>query len=468
MKNLKSLKTLPLLLLVTLLFWSCSNDDDGTIVIQEEFNIVELAQTNPNLSSLVDAVIEADLTATLSGPGSFTVLAPTDEAFAEFMSNNGWATVQDIPDAALTQTLLNHVISGTVTSSDLASMGRGYTNTLADGPSNTNISLLFDANNGVMFNNTAEVTAADVEASNGIIHVVDKVITLPTIVDHAVNNTNFSNLVAALGAADGNLVDVLSSVGPFTVLAPDDTAFTTFLDGAALADVDTSVLSQILLNHVISGTITSTDLTGLGEGYSNTNASGPDMNNLSIYFNTSNGVMFNGISTVQTADIVGTNGIIHAVDTVIDLPTIATFATSNPALSNLVAALQYADTGMPTVPYIDTVSDAEAGPFTVFAPTDNAFGNLLTELNVSALTDIPTATVDAVLTYHIVGANVQSSMLTSGTVTTLGGDITADATNFTLTDPNDRVSNIITSLVDIQAVNGVVHVIDDNVILPPQ
>lgn len=468
MKNLKSLKTLPLLLLVTLLFWSCSNDDDGTIVIQEEFNIVELAQANPNLSSLVDAVIEADLTATLSGPGPFTVLAPTDEAFAEFMSDNGWATVQDIPDAALTQTLLNHVISGTVTSSDLASMGRGYTNTLADGPSNTNISLLFDTNNGVMFNNTAEVTAADVEASNGIIHVVDKVITLPTIVDHAVNNTDFSNLVAALGAADGNLVDVLSGVGPFTVLAPDDTAFTTFLDGAALADVDTGVLSQILLNHVISGTITSTDLTGLGEGYSNTNASGADMNNLSIYFNTSNGVMFNGISTVQTADIVGTNGIIHAVDTVIDLPTIATFATSNPALSNLVAALQYADTGMPTVPYIDTVSDAEAGPFTVFAPTDNAFGNLLTELNVSALTDIPTATVNAVLTYHIVGANVQSSMLTSGTVTTLGGDITADATNFTLTDPNGRVSNIITSLVDIQAVNGVVHVIDDNVILPPQ
>lgn len=469
MKNLKLFKTFSFLLLTTLLLWSCSNDDDGTIVIQEDYNIVELAQTNPNLSSLVDAIIEANLTATLSEPGPYTVLAPTNEAFAEFMTINGWATVQDIPDEALTQTLLNHVIPGSITSLDLASMGSiGYTNTLADGPSNSKISILFNSTNGVVFNNTSEVTIADVEASNGIIHVVDKVITLPTIVDHAVNNTNFSNLVAALGAADGNLVDVLSGAGPFTVLAPDDTAFTTFLDGAALTDVDTGVLSQILLNHVISGTITSTDLTSLGEGYSNTNASGPDMNNLSIYFNTSNGVMFNGISTVQTADIVGTNGIIHAVDTVIDLPTIATFATSNPALSNLVAALQYADTGMPTVPYIDTVSDAEAGPFTVFAPTDNAFGNLLTELNVSALTDIPTATVDAVLTYHIVGANVQSSMLTSGTITTLGGDITADATNFTLTDPNGRVSNIITSLIDIQAVNGVVHVIDDNVILPPQ
>lgn len=466
---MKNLKLLSLLLLTTIVFWSCSDDDDATIIIDDQpLNIVELAQSNPNLSSLVDAVVEANLAATLSGPGPFTVLAPTDEAFAEFMSDNGWATVQDIPDEALTQTLLNHVISGTVTSTDLIGMGRGYTNTLADGPSNNKISLLFDTNNGVVFNNGAEVTVADVEASNGIVHVVDKVITLPTVVDHAVNNTNYSNLVAALGAADGDLVNVLSGTGPFTVLAPDDTAFATFLDGTALADVDTAVLSQILLNHVIDGAITSTDLVALGEGYSNTNASGPNMNNLSIYFNTSNGVMFNGASTVETADIVGTNGIIHTVDTVIDLPTIATFATTNPALSNLVAALQYADTGMPTVPYINTVSDAEAGPFTVFAPTDNAFGNLLTELNVSALTDIPTSTVDAVLTYHIVNGNIQSSMLTSGTVTTLGGNITADATNFTLTDANGRVSDIVTSLVDIQAVNGVVHVIDNNVILPPQ
>ncbi|MCP4053279.1 MAG: fasciclin domain-containing protein, partial [Mesoflavibacter sp.] len=238
---MKNLKFLSLLLLTTIVFWSCSDDDDGTIIIDEQpLNIVELAQSNPNLSSLVDAVVEANLAATLSGPGPFTVLAPTDEAFAEFLSDNGWATVQDIPDEALTQTLLNHVISGTVTSTDLTGMGRGYTNTLADGPSNNKISLLFDTNNGVVFNNSAEVTVADVEASNGIVHVVDEVITLPTVVDHAVNNTNYSNLVAALGAADGDLVNVLSGTGPFTVLAPDDTAFATFLDGAALADVDTA------------------------------------------------------------------------------------------------------------------------------------------------------------------------------------------------------------------------------------
>jgi len=469
---MKTIKKLSLLFLATFALWSCSNDDDAPIVIPPApaLNIVELAQGTDALSSLVAAVVEADLATTLSGPGPFTVLAPTNDAFADFLSENGWATVQDIPDTALVQTLLNHVISGTVTSTDLVGLGSGYTNTLADGAGGNKMSLLFDATNGVTFNNLADVSTADVTASNGIVHIVDEVITLPSVVDHALNNSSFSSLVAALSAADGDLVNVLNGAGPFTVLAPDDAAFTTFLNGAMLGDIPTDALAQVLLNHVLGGVITSTDLTTAMSGYANTSASGPGMNDLSIYFDTSSGVTFNGVSTVTAADVVGTNGIIHAVDAVIDLPTIATFATSNPALSNLVAALSLADTGTPTVPYIATVSDATAGPFTVFAPTDDAFADLLLELDPSGMTalgDLDPATVDAVLLQHIVGANVQSSMLMSGPVTTLGGDITADATNFTLTDVNGRVSNIITSLVDIQAANGVVHVID-KVILPLQ
>lgn len=288
------------------------------------------------------------------------------------------------------------------------------------------------------------------------------------IVETAQATPSLSILVEA--AVQVGLVDALSASGDKTVLAPTNDAFTTFLDAkgfASLEEVPDEVLTQILLNHVIDGSnIMSSDLAG-STGYTTTLASGPNNTNLSLFWDGTSGVKFNGISNVALADINTSNGIVHVVDAVIDLPTIKTFATSNPNLTNLVAALQYADSGMPTVPYITTVSDAEAGPFTVFAPTDAAFGELLVELNATALTDLDTATVDAVLTYHIVAANVQSSMLASGTVATLGGDITADATAFTLTDANDRVSNIITSLVDIQATNGVVHAIDQ-VILPPQ
>ncbi|MFB9056995.1 fasciclin domain-containing protein [Mariniflexile ostreae] len=270
-------------------------------------------------------------------------------------------------------------------------------------------------------------------------------------------------------AIKANLDAALVAEGNKTVLAPTDAAFTAFLTDngfSSLSEVPTAVLKQILLNHIIDGTnITSKDLIGK-TGYANTLAEGPNSNKLSIYYDGgNNSVIFNGSSKVQTADIMASNGIVHVVDKVIALPTIATFATTNPALSTLVDALAYADSGEPTVPYIATVSDANTGPFTVFAPTNGAFDLLLEELNVTALSEIPTSTVDAVLLQHIVNANVPSNNLQTGNITTLGGAITANATDFTLTDTNARVSNIVTTLVDIQATNGVVHVID-KVLLP--
>jgi len=286
------------------------------------------------------------------------------------------------------------------------------------------------------------------------------------IVDIAQSSEDFTSLVAALQKA--NLVTTLQTQGPFTVLAPTNAAFSTFLldNGfGSLDEVPVDVLTNILLNHVVGGRLASTDLT---TGYASTLATSSASDaSMSIFIDTSNGVRFNGVSSVTTADISADNGIVHVVDAVIGLPTIATFATSNNALSILVDALVYADSGSPTVPYISTVSDASAGPFTVFTPTNDAFADLLTELNANALTDLPPSAINDVLLYHIVGANVLSGQLTSGPVATLGGNIIADTSDFTLTDPNNRVSNIITSLVDIQAENGVVHVID-KVILPLQ
>lgn len=419
---------------------------------------------NESLSSLLAALqaADGDLVSILNGATEYTVLAPTNDAFATFLADNNFASLGDVPTDILAQVLLNHVISGTVMSGDLISGGSGYAKTNATGAGGMMMDIFYDTSNGVMFNNISMVSQADVEATNGVIHIVDKVIDLPSVVTHAAANPAFSSLVAALGAADGDLVGVLSGAGPFTVLAPVNDGFTSFLadnNFASLGDVPTDALAQVLLNHVLTGTTFSTDLVNAGSGYANTNATGAGDNAMSIYFNTSNGVQFNGVSTVAIADVVAANGVIHAVDKVIGLPTIATFATSNPALSTLVDVLAYADTGTPTVPYITTVSDPTAGPLTVFAPTNDAFGNLLTDLSVGALTDIPTGTVDSVLLLHIVDANVQSSGLPNGTVTTLGGDITADNTNFTLTNSNGT-SNIITTLVDIQATNGVVHVID--------
>lgn len=466
---MKTLKILPFIFAMVLSLASCSDDDDNNTMQQQEMNIVELAQSNPQLTNLVAALqaADGDLVTVLSGNGPFTVLAPTNDAFETFLSDNGFSSLSQVPTDVLSQILLNHVISGEVMSSDLISAGSGYASTNAETPGGDKISIYYNTSNGVTFNNVSTVQTPDVMASNGVVHVVDAVIDIPNIVDHALANPNFSTLVTALTSLTPgtDFVSVLSGDGPFTVFAPDNDAF-----DALAAIPGESELTQILLNHVIDSPISSSDLVGLGSGYTNTLATTPGDENISIYFNTSNGVTFNGISNVTTADIVASNGVIHAVDAVITLPTIATFATSNEALGNLVAALQLADTGTPTVDWIPTVSDPSAGPFTVFAPTNDAFADLLLELDPSgntALGDLDPAVVDGVLLMHVVNANVQSSGLPNGTVTTLGGDITADNTAFTLTDPNGRVSNIITSLVDIQGINGVVHVID-KVILPQQ
>ncbi|MDA9029710.1 fasciclin domain-containing protein [Flavobacteriaceae bacterium] len=298
----------------------------------------------------------------------------------------------------------------------------------------------------------------------------DDDVTTPTgpsnIVEIAMDTPDLSNLVAALSVADGNLVDVLSG-GEFTVLAPTNEAFETFLAAngfMSLSEVPTDVLSNILLNHVISGTVNSTNLVDAGSGYSTTNASNMDGDNLSLYFDTSSGVTFNGISSVVAADIVASNGIVHVVDEVIGLPTVVTFAVSNPALSTLVAALTTEGLSVDIVSILS--SSDEPSPFTVFAPTNDAFGSLLAELGLNALGDIPVDILEATLGTHVAPeANVRSTDLVDGmSVNTIGSTITVSLSDGAkLIDSNGRESNIVA--VDIQAYNGVVHVID-NVLLP--
>ena len=447
---------------------ACSDDDDGDNGGgNDDPNIVEVALGTPELTNLVAALqaADGDLVNLLQTDGPFTVLAPNNAAFASFLSANGFGSLEDVPSDVLEAILLNHVIQADVSSGDLAGLGRGYTNTSASGANNLPISLYFNAESGVRFNNVSAVTSggADIDASNGTIHIVDAVIPIPNIVDHAVANSDFSSLVAALGAADGDLIDALNGDGPFTVLAPDNDAFATFLDGAPLGGINTTVLTRTLLNHVIGANVTSPDLSALGAGYTNTSVAGPGQNAMSLYFNTSDGVVFNGISSVTEADIVGSNGIIHAVDAVIALPTVVTFAAADPNFSTLVTALTDLT---PDVDYVEILSRTEGDNldtidpfFTVFAPTNDAFDDL---------DEIPgETTLIQVLNHHVVTmANIASTDLTGNdTVETLQGDnitITAPGTGDNIADVEDGTGNTDIGIiaVDVQADNGVIHVLN--------
>ncbi|MGB0145915.1 MAG: fasciclin domain-containing protein, partial [Flavobacteriaceae bacterium] len=289
------------------------------------------------------------------------------------------------------------------------------------------------------------------------------------IIETAQATEDLSSLVAALQAADGDLVNVLSG-GEFTVLAPTNAAFDNFLADngfANLSEVPTDVLANILLNHVISGTVLSTTLTDAGAGYTTTNATNEDGDNLSLYFNTTTGVTFNGTSSVAQADVEATNGVVHIVDQVIGLPTIATFATADPTFETLVAALTRPDLEVPFVTILSTTDPTYGIPLTTFAPTNEAFGDLLVEIGADDLSQIDVNLLTAVLLTHVVAqANVRAEDLAQDLpVVTLSEEtLTVDLTNGAqLVDPNGRVANIIAN--NVQAINGVVHVID-KVVLP--
>lgn len=287
----------------------------------------------------------------------------------------------------------------------------------------------------------------------------ETVIETNSIVDVAIDN-NLTSLVAAVTRAD--LAGTLSANGNMTVLAPTNEAFSAFLQANnfnSVNDVPVDLLREVLLNHVITGTVRSTDLT---TGYASTNAtSAASGTPMSIYINTDGGVTFNGVSKVAVADVPADNGIVHVVDKVIGLPTVVTFATADPNFSILVSAL----TRESDFTYVSTLSTANGtapAPFTVFAPTNDAFVNLLGELQVNALGDIDKATLSSTLNTHVVaGANVLESNLSDNMpVSTLGGSLTVNLTSngATLTDSKDRVSTIVAT--DVQANNGVIHAIN--------
>jgi uncharacterized surface protein with fasciclin (FAS1) repeats len=285
------------------------------------------------------------------------------------------------------------------------------------------------------------------------------------IAELATATADLSSLVAALNRA--GLTSTFTGTTQYTVFAPTNAAFAKFLSDngfAKLEDVPVDLLKQVLTYHVVAGEVKST---GLTTGYVKTLAEfGTTKSQLSLFVNTAGGVTLSNDVKVTTADVDANNGVVHIVDKVIGLPSVVTLATSNPNFSSLVSALTRSDLG---VDYVALLAGTANSPFTVFAPTNDAFTKLLAELGVADLAAIPAATLNAVLQYHVVAnANVLAASLQNNQeVTTFQtGKFTIDLSTPTsprIKDAKGRVTNIIAT--DVQANNGVVHAID-RVLLP--
>lgn len=317
-KNLtKTILFLSLFLSLTV-FTSCSDDDNQEVEQEEQIDIVQTAINTPDLSTLVAALQRADLVSALQTDGPFTVFAPTNTAFQALLdSNASWNSLEDIPVETLKSVLLFHVLGAKVTSGDLTDT---YVNTLATGPNNKNLSLQVAVTGGVMFNGDAMPVAVDVEATNGFVHLIDKVMLPTNIVTLALNNAGFSTLVAALTDSrhTTDFVTLLQADGPYTVFAPTNAAFQALLDSNSswnsLADIPIATLDAVLRYHVFAGgNVQSSEL---ADNQVITMFDGND-----ITVDLSNGAKIATTSsqsvTISLTDVQGTNGVIHVVENVL-------------------------------------------------------------------------------------------------------------------------------------------------------
>ena len=270
---------------------------------------------------------------------------------------------------------------------------------------------------------------------------------LPNIVETAQSVGAFSTLLTALDAA--GLTETVAEGGPFTVFAPTDDAFADLPSGviqALLADTD--LLTAVHTYHVVAGEVGSSTVAGL--------SSVSTLNGAAVAVSVQGGEVFLNDSRVVTADVQAENGVIHVIDrvlmpgVVLDLLQTAERAGG---FTTLLAAVDAAG--------LAGVLQGE-GPFTIFAPTDAAFAQI-PAADLQALLENPQA-LAAILTYHVVAGELLSgAVVAENTLSTVNGASVQVSVNGGAVKIND--ANIVA--VDIQATNGVIHVIDA-VLLPPQ
>ena len=277
--------------------------------------IAEAAIDAPFLSTLVTAIQKAGLVDTLSGDGTFTVFAPNNAAFDKVPADalNELLKKENVNE--LKETLLRHVVGSVIKAKDIP---EGSTDIKTVGGENIKVR---KSDAGVTIESSsgkANVIATDVLGSNGVVHVIDDVLTNPsslsTIAEAAIDRPFLSTLVTAVQKA--GLVDTLSGEGTFTVFAPNNAAFGKVPADALndlLKEENVSKLKSVLLRHVLGTVIKADDIP---KGTTNIKTVGGDE---IIVTKSETGVFIessSGKAKVIATDVLASNGVVHVVDTV--------------------------------------------------------------------------------------------------------------------------------------------------------
>lgn len=333
LKNLISRTSLFLLLSAPVVLTSCDKDDDTP---PQQDNITQVVVKGSNFTLLEAAVIKAGYADLLSNTQNLTVFAPTDDAF-RLVDLNGDGTPDLDTEAkinALTgssidllKSVLNyHVLASRVPSSAITTAGISSPTFATTG---TGPTLYAKINGGNAFINGVQVVTPDVAASNGIIHVINRVLIPPavTITGAVAANPNFSRLLYAINRVKNNggidIAAALNGTGPFTVFAPTNTAFANsgFTTDASLNALSITDLQNVILHHAVSGRVFSSDLTAgtvnsLLTGAMPTKTLTINLTGPAVY-GAGNGATASNWPKVVGANLMMNNGVVHVIDRVI-------------------------------------------------------------------------------------------------------------------------------------------------------
>lgn len=445
------------------------DDDDQPEPVTPLDSITEIAAGSTEFTILVQALQATGLDATLSDETqSFTVFAPTNEAFTALLEALGATPEQLLARDDLAEILLYHVLPGVV-DAEAAIAAAGNRVATVNG-ADIGVSLF----GGSLFVNQATVSTPNLaEASNGIIHAIDAVILPPVEPDMPTSNI----VETAVAAGFTTLADLLVATGldmtlsnvdeQFTVFAPTNEAFAALGENILTSlSENPEVLQEILLQHVVAGAAVDSITAYTLQGNDVETASG---NLIPLRLNAMTDSLTFGGASVTMPDVYTSNGVIHVIDAVVvgDVAVpkagdnIVEVAIANGNFSILAAAL--VETGL------DAVLSDEDREFTVFAPTDAAFTKLLATLDVTAEQLLAREDLADILLYHVLAdttvladAALMVAQSEANTVTTANGSDFA----LSVSDSTLYINTSVVSGTDVVANNGVIHVVDQ-VILPP-
>eukprot|EP00899_Mesostigma_viride_P026115 jgi/Mesvir1/6689/Mv26501-RA.3 len=410
-----------------------------TISIASAATIAQGVTGSETHTVLQAALVRTNLTTTLAGSGPFTLFAPVDTAFATLLGTLGISAGDLLAAPYLPRILLHHVVPG-----NYVTPAAGLYTTAVGSALNVTVT-------GAIVRVDGALVVATIRLDNGVIHVIDAVLTLPTVDDIIQSSVTHTVLDAALGAAE--LHSALDDpTATLTVFAPTNAAFV-----ALLAELNVNAsqllarsdLADILRYHVVGDIALSSQLTN-GQELATLRAGE------SVKVTISGSTVKINDATVIVKDLVGVNGVVHVIDKVLLVPeednsgTIAQGVAGSETHTVLQAALVRTNL---------TTTLAGSGPFTLFAPVDTAFATLLGTLGISAGDLLAAPYLPRILLHHVVPGNYVTPA--AGLYTTAVGS----ALNVTVTGAIVRVDGALV-VATIRLDNGVIHVIDAVLTLP--